>query len=1157
MRDNNFTNTIKVKAAQKVGYLCSCPSCRRITIGSHSSDDKIIKIGEGAHIYAASKGGKRYNPSKSASFVKSEENCLWLCSTHHTLVDSDEAKYSAEVLLKWKKEAEEETRRQLETSTIEFSDIKKKKIDISILEKVFGDYFNDGKIIKLFQLILFFEKELLDVNYYPLYSYYKVKIYYFNERNNVKNELTNLIKYQNQDYIKKAIDFLIANLESNTLNEFKMFIPEDRKEIAEIVINNQIIGKLITFSHTPIEGNERAKKNDLSKVLYSQILSNYLSTNYLSLGYGITNIFDKDGKLYSGDIFSKIKGAIYQLGTKIYKDHNFIKEGLIFLDNDFVWLNSLRKNVIDFDYETQKHYWKFMLSVQKNQKEFMDIYGDIPESIKIDPIFELMRFHIEVANSPLTVSVKHLIDVSEKASDYNLLFDYLRFLYTKNPGSFLDAFEENPNLVFINSNILSLYVDGLFEFKNGISVNDIEKTFQKKYEGDYLYHVILMKLNVIENEKVEYLKQFNLAKKILSNGAICSTYSLNYYISVLKMDNDFQSIYELIDLNVPMDSKLYIAEIIVLANNNWSHKVCQFLEVLLQKGSENKDILRILGIYYQNVKNIERSKELFKTAYEKYNDIQSAYNYFVILLNTSDEIKPEYIAFCEQYKTPLFLKLLIGMYVSNCEFAKAKEKYMSYLSIEGEKDQSIFGHYFGLATRYPNLEKNNAIVLSGYTAILEDDKQNILKISIHNGEIISSGIEHSFFGCIHFNKDEKEVKDIVFKTIKDVVLFESIKYTINNVIKSEALYCDYSIRKLQEMNLAQLFKADPKNPEMALNQIIEIIEENKKTTGVIINDYNETPITPISFLAKQLGKSLVEILENFLFTNKQRIKNNLDFIVCKKFLLSYDVIIPLYHLNIKNLFSANFTFFITQSAKESFLKYIKEEFLSLQSDKEKGYLAVRDEGPVFYKNDTKTRSKRLVYLEKLKDFINSFKVISKSPDVLIPHKVAEIFKENNLPLETEMMEVLFSHDEIGVLTDNIFISACAKLINKTSSGTIGLLLDNILFPTDSILLEAIKRFEKMNYDVYLSLPILRKYYSLLPFQRKNTFVNLINGKEFCFSDEDNLVHHKKMIISILQTLEENGVDDEVANKIKAVGLEFFKELYRDNVPNINREFPEG
>ena len=104
---DDFTKSTIDKAAKRVGYRCSCPSCRVATVGpSDESESKTSIIGEASHICAAAPGGPRFDPTMTPEERKHISNCIWLCKNHARLIDTDVKKYTVEVLRTWKKDAE-------------------------------------------------------------------------------------------------------------------------------------------------------------------------------------------------------------------------------------------------------------------------------------------------------------------------------------------------------------------------------------------------------------------------------------------------------------------------------------------------------------------------------------------------------------------------------------------------------------------------------------------------------------------------------------------------------------------------------------------------------------------------------------------------------------------------------------------------------------------------------------------------------------------------------------------------------------------------------------------------------------------------------------------------------------------------------------------
>src|SRR5258708_3857044 len=113
-RVDDFPETTKQALAQRVAYRCSRASCRRPTVGPHSEPDKATRIGEAAHICAASEGGPRFEPSMIPEERRSPENGIWLCANCATEIDKDPQRFPVSLLRQWKIEAEQEAERLLE-----------------------------------------------------------------------------------------------------------------------------------------------------------------------------------------------------------------------------------------------------------------------------------------------------------------------------------------------------------------------------------------------------------------------------------------------------------------------------------------------------------------------------------------------------------------------------------------------------------------------------------------------------------------------------------------------------------------------------------------------------------------------------------------------------------------------------------------------------------------------------------------------------------------------------------------------------------------------------------------------------------------------------------------------------------------------------------
>jgi len=114
---DDFSPTTKRALAERAGHRCSFPDCPQITIGpSEEGEESTSNVGMACHIAAASggPGARRYIESMTAEERSSIFNGIWLCYTHGKLIDTDETRYTIEMLRCWKEIAERRAKARLE-----------------------------------------------------------------------------------------------------------------------------------------------------------------------------------------------------------------------------------------------------------------------------------------------------------------------------------------------------------------------------------------------------------------------------------------------------------------------------------------------------------------------------------------------------------------------------------------------------------------------------------------------------------------------------------------------------------------------------------------------------------------------------------------------------------------------------------------------------------------------------------------------------------------------------------------------------------------------------------------------------------------------------------------------------------------------------------
>jgi hypothetical protein len=106
--------------AKRARYICSNPDCLVSTSGPHSEPDKSTIIGEAAHICGARPESKRYNPNMTDTARAEITNAIWLCCNCHKLIDTDERRFSSEVLFMWREQHEKYVQSELGNVTDRF-----------------------------------------------------------------------------------------------------------------------------------------------------------------------------------------------------------------------------------------------------------------------------------------------------------------------------------------------------------------------------------------------------------------------------------------------------------------------------------------------------------------------------------------------------------------------------------------------------------------------------------------------------------------------------------------------------------------------------------------------------------------------------------------------------------------------------------------------------------------------------------------------------------------------------------------------------------------------------------------------------------------------------------------------------------------------------
>jgi len=151
------SDSVKQQLANRVNHRCSNPDCRATTSGPQLEPEGSINVGVAAHITAASASGPRFDTALSPENRASGGNGIWLCQNCGKLVDNDAKRFTADLLRKWKAQAESEAFEQIRRTSssnvkVAHSEPRGTSFNIRDLSEVGGLDLNGYKFIQALDL---------------------------------------------------------------------------------------------------------------------------------------------------------------------------------------------------------------------------------------------------------------------------------------------------------------------------------------------------------------------------------------------------------------------------------------------------------------------------------------------------------------------------------------------------------------------------------------------------------------------------------------------------------------------------------------------------------------------------------------------------------------------------------------------------------------------------------------------------------------------------------------------------------------------------------------------------------------------------------------------------------------------------------------------
>lgn len=604
-KENDFSERIKRLAGRSVGFRCCFPGCNRLLISKKENSDEILNTAEYAHIIAASPGGPRYDSSLSSDDIKSYDNCIVLCATHHHVIDNDPNNYPSKKLKDWKTIAEERTRQEmllpnnynsgeeleaLFSSLLATGDYDVLRTKISDFKDVENHTFYEIVLrYKIFINVIFRKKVLPDIELY-------VKLGY----KNIDSIVKTLIEFDCKQEIKYCYDLI-------TDDKLKMVASLVFEKNANEIIKDVEIGK---------------KMKEIKDTLQIKYIMNYV--------FGVLNqycyIFDVNGnkKEFCSDNY------YYEFVTFILR----LRE-ICLITNDYskrdVVINEISKyidTIDNFDGYIKLNIYRYILIylAATNSSMFEIYYNRLSLKEQKEQIISDIYYGFMIEKKSPNM-IDEILSYSDRVNDYKTLFVYL----ANNPNMIKDFLEDHKYLLKKESAFLLLYRG--YKEKEVFDKEIIN--YKGVYSDDFLYNCILWSINITDLEIKDWC---------INNEDKLSNFSIEIYLANLVLSQENKRFFQL--LSKIKNIELKANYLLMFHHYNQSSKEYDN-ELLKEYNAINKiqlvkGINHNLAILYWNDEEYDKAFECLYKEIDNFSNINSLHLLFHFRLDKEMYIEDKY-----------------------------------------------------------------------------------------------------------------------------------------------------------------------------------------------------------------------------------------------------------------------------------------------------------------------------------------------------------------------------------------------------------------------------------------------------------------------------------------------------------------------------------
>ena len=1101
-RDNFSKETVHI-AAKRVGYRCSFPGCPVATIGpSMEGPRKVSSNGVAAHICAAAPGGKRYDANMSTEERKGVENCIWMCQTHAHLIDTDDITYTAEKLRRWKADAEEAAAKELANVDFISEYYKNNGDNLDILAQIFDDMIIDGQYNQLGTMLQQYNVPLSEL-YEEFVLRYKIIYDIYCSRETLSTHIKTYCGLPSKAGADILAKYFIAFQLVDELKDIINFcISPDIKSFALLAISGELKSRLII----PVGSTPSIEISNEMSTTVAKYVVNYIRSNML---VGAVDTSGNAYPLYMDEFYYRAISSAHNIADMtVYGNGDFDR---ITGSTEFSFISESIAKIKLLDTSLQEYIWEKLLAfLSVNYDEFNKLYHQCPSELKKYISIQRVVFICQINHNIDSVDIDELIDYQNKIGNYSTLYMYLSFLKKDAANLFLD---EHSYLYKKDSLFLRLKCDLAYDTCSEDKYRFLSE-YEALYEDNFTFQLLMAECTpdvLQKNERIEWL---------CGNRYKANNHDLVPYISLLRDNQMWDELIYLPKLHLPNECLFQIASCLAQSGNSDYEQVSiNIYQDLITCGWERQWIRYNMGCIQYRQSLVEDAKNSFRDEYDRFHSIPALKKLEALRIETCEFVEDEYLDGLKNCIDAQSQNWVAAIYLKLQNRHAAKKYFLRSLLLNDSENMSLNG-FWQVASTFPEESPTN--IKSDTVSILKN-KQKTIQIAIHSTDVLD-GITspNEFANCSHYSVEDITVSVLLYHKEGDDVSFLGNDYTVETILSSDSAFIKYFFSSLSDRKGVTAIYGT--SAEDLMNNILPILKDSSESLEKTICDYSQLEIRyPLSVLASKVGKKMLAACEFLAYGNKIKIINNLRVLDelnnNSTFILSYDTIVLLVHLNIDLEKIKKKKVLCPRQVKNQLISDISEELSTLSDDKQTATMFYDDGRINLVERSDDYRRERSAFLIRLKSFVNSLDSTEESHDYTpkdpdIKKVFDALSSKQKMYCETGTLELAKQVNNGVLITDDQFLYAVASTDGICSTGLIGLIIS--ICANWEELLDFSKQLQRINFANYLPFSLYKQMVNLLIDSDTDLDRGSIEIQEWLLSDtnEEPSEYHEDVILAL-------------------------------------------